>query len=254
MKFEPVSPVHAYQRIVEQIEHAVLAGELTPGQRLPSERDLMSQFEVSRSTVREALRVLQSSEVIRSRPGDPRGPEVLSASPAALHRSMHRLARAGQLGFGELLQFRMLLEGSAYLLAARLRTDEQLAEMTSALDEMGALAAAREPDYLAFSHADVAFHDAVARATGNPLIVVCGEVVRDVVLELIKDKLQHAPDRRAVMRTSLEHHGEVLEAVRAGDGERASRLARRALYDYYAGYLPEDQRTPLLPLLDSPPP
>ncbi|WP_020669027.1 FadR/GntR family transcriptional regulator [Amycolatopsis nigrescens] len=245
MEFEPVTQVRAYERVVEQIEQAVLSGRLSPGQRLPSERDLMAQFQVSRSTVREALRVLQAGAVIRSRPGDPRGPEVLSASPAALHKSLHRLAMADHLGLGELLQFRMLLEGSAYLLAAGLRTEAQLAEMEAALAEM-----AGKTDYAAFSRADYAFHQAVARATGNALLVVCGEVVREVALGLIEDKLVHAEDRRALMRSSLEHHREVLRAVRERDGARACRLGRRALYDYYAEYVPAAERAKLVPLLD----
>ncbi|OZM72826.1 GntR family transcriptional regulator [Amycolatopsis antarctica] len=245
MRFEPVTTVRAYERIVEQIEQAVLSGQLSPGERLPGERELMTQFGVSRSTVREALRVLQAGDVIRSKPGDPRGPEVLGASAATLQKSMHRLARAEHMGLGELLQFRMLLEGSAYLLAARFRSDTQLAEMQAALEAMRA-----EEDYHEFSRADVAFHDAVARATQNPLIVVCGEVVRGVVLDLIEDKLAHADDRRALMSASLRHHTEVLEAVRSGDGELASRLARHALHDYYADYLPPAERPRLAPLLD----
>jgi GntR family transcriptional repressor for pyruvate dehydrogenase complex len=245
MDFEHVAPVRAYEQIVAQIEQAVLSGRILAGERLPSERELMAQFRVSRSTVREALRVLQAGEVIRSRPGDPRGPEVLAASPATLHKSMHRLARAEHIGFGELLQFRMLLEGQAYLLAARLRTDAQLTEMEQALAAMSP-----DLDYPEFGRADVAFHDAIARATGNPLVIVCGEVVRGVVLELIEDKLQHADDRATLMRASLRHHEEVLQAVRDGDGALASRLARRALYDYYAEYVPAEQRPMLEPLLD----
>ncbi|WP_199430682.1 FadR/GntR family transcriptional regulator [Qaidamihabitans albus] len=248
MRFEPVTTVRAYERVVEQIEQAVLSGRLSPGERLPSERELMAQFGVSRSTVREALRVLQAGEVIRSRAGDPRGPEVLPASTAVLQKSMHRLARAEELGLAQLLQFRMLLEGSAYLLAARLRTEEQLAQMDAALAEMRAQLGRGDSE---FSRADVAFHDAVARATQNPLLVVCGEVVRGVVLELIEDKLAHAADRRALMRKSVAHHIEVLRAVRDGEGERACRLARHALYDYYAEYVPEAERAMLHPLLGS---
>ena len=85
-RFQPVQPVRAYQRIVEQVEEALARGDLRPGQRLPSERELVAQFEVSRSTVREALRVLESNGVVRSRPGDPNGPEVLPFSPAALRK------------------------------------------------------------------------------------------------------------------------------------------------------------------------
>ncbi|MEU3621436.1 GntR family transcriptional regulator [Amycolatopsis coloradensis] len=246
MEFEPVAPVRAYQRVVEQIEEAVFSGRIKPGDRLPSERELMVQFDVGRSTVREALRVLQAAEMIRSRPGDPRGPEVLAASPAALHRSMHRLARADHLGLSELLQFRMILDGSAHLLAARLRTEDHLAELTTALE---AMRAGVSRGFAEFSHADVAFHEAIARATGNPLLVISGEVVRGVVLELIEDKLEHADDRTALMRNWLAHHEEVLGAIRGSDGERAARLAKQALYDNYAEYVPAEQRRLLQPLL-----
>ncbi|WP_181776020.1 FadR/GntR family transcriptional regulator [Amycolatopsis pittospori] len=246
MEFEPVAPVRAYQRVVEQIEEAVFSGRIKPGDRLPSERELMVQFDVGRSTVREALRVLQAAEMIRSRPGDPRGPEVLAASPAALHRSMHRLARADHIGLSELLQFRMVLDGSAHLLAAQLRTEDHLAELDAALE---AMRAAVSQGFDEFSHADVAFHEAIARATGNPLLVISGEVVRGVVLELIEDKLEHADDRTALMRNWLTHHEEVLGAIRDADGELASRLAKQALYDNYAEYIPEEQRRLLRPLL-----
>jgi GntR family transcriptional regulator, transcriptional repressor for pyruvate dehydrogenase complex len=159
------------------------------------------------------------------------------------------LARTDTLRLAELLQFRMLLEGSAYQLAAHLRTPEQLAEMTAALTEMDRDI---EVGYPEFSRADVAFHDAVARATQNTLIMVCGDVVRGVVLDLIEDKLAHAGNQqaqKALMRKSLAHHHEVLTAVRDGDGALASRLARQALYDYYAEYVSADERAMLLPLL-----
>ncbi|HEY2058717.1 FadR/GntR family transcriptional regulator [Amycolatopsis sp. NBC_01480] len=244
MQFEPVAPVHAYARIVAQIEEAVYSGRLKPGERLPGERELMTQFGVGRSTVREALRVLQAAELIRSRPGDPRGPEVLAASPGALQRSMHRLARAEHVGLAELLQFRMVLDGSSHLLAAQLRTDADLSTLDAALAAMAAA-----DGYAEFSRADVAFHDAIARTSRNPLLVVSGEVVRGVVLELIEDKLSHAPDRTSLMETWLRHHAEVLEAVRAADGASAARLARQALYDNYVEYVPEDRRALLTPLL-----
>ncbi|SMD13592.1 FadR/GntR family transcriptional regulator [Kibdelosporangium aridum] len=245
--FEPVSPVRAYERVVEQIEEAVFTGRLRPGSRLPSERDLMTQFGVSRSTVREALRVLQSNGMIQSRAGDPRGPEVLPASPKSLQKSMSRLVRAESMSLAELLQFRMLLEGSAYLLAARLRTDAQLAEMEAALQSM-----AKASGHAEFSDADVAFHDAVARATQNTLILVCSNVVRGVVLDLIADHLATATDRQALMQAYLQHHSEVLQAIHDRDGELAARLARQALYDYYADSVPLEDRALLEPLIASP--
>lgn len=247
VQFQPVQPVRAYERIVQQIEEAILRGDLRPGERLPSERDLVQQFSVSRSSVREALRVLQSNGMVRSRPGDPAGAEVLPFSPATLQKSMTTLARVSELTLAELIQFRMLLDGSANLLAARLRTDDQLAEMDAAMAVMHAATG----DYEEFSRADVAFHDAVAIASGNRLLQVCNQVVRSVVLILIEDKIVHAADRTALMEESIRHHAEVLDAVRAGDGPAAARLARQNLYDYYAGYVTQEEREFLRTLIDT---
>ncbi|GAA1576565.1 FadR/GntR family transcriptional regulator [Kribbella sancticallisti] len=247
LQFEPVQPVRAYQRIVEQIEEALARGDLAPGQRLPSERDLVSQFAVSRSTVREALRVLESNGVVRSRPGDPNGPEILPFSPGPLRKQMTRLARVDELTLSELIAFRMIMDGAAIQLASRLRTPEQLAEMEQTLVEMRA---AIDVDFTAFSEADVAFHEAVARVSRNSLIQTCNEVVRGVVLGLISDKIAHAANSRALMLESLQHHAEVVEAIRAGDGHAAARIARQNLYDYYASYVPAPDRDPLRALIE----
>ncbi len=246
--FRQVEPVRLYQRIVEQVEAAIASGELAPGQRLPSERELVTQFGASRSTVREALRVLESNGVVRSRPGDPHGPEILPFSPRGLSKEMTRLARVHQVSLVELISFRMILDGSANMLAAQLRTDEQLAAIESTVDVMRE---AVNSGYEAFSQADIAFHDAIAIASRNSLIQVCNEVVRGVVLSLISDKISRARNSKALMRRSLHHHEEVLEAIRAGDGVAAADISRRNIFDYYATYVPKSDRDQLRALLNA---
>ncbi|MDQ3617067.1 MAG: FadR family transcriptional regulator [Actinomycetota bacterium] len=245
-QFQQVRSVRLYQHIVEQIEDALTSGELRPGQRLPSERELVTQFGASRSTVREALRVLESSGVVRSRPGDPNGPEILPFSTTVLAKQMTRLAQVDELSLAELISFRMILDGSSNMLAARLRSAKELAVMEATIAVM---AHAIEEGYAAFSEADMAFHDAIAVASRNSLIQVCNQVVRGVVLSLISDKVSRARNGKALMRKSLHHHEEVLEAIRKRDGAAAAQISRRNLYDYYAGYLPEVEREPLLALL-----
>ncbi|MEV4569655.1 GntR family transcriptional regulator [Nonomuraea sp. NPDC049419] len=263
-RFEPVRAVRAYERVVEQIEEAIESGALTPGQRLPSERELMVQLSVGRSTVREALRVLQARGLVRSRPGDPNGAEVLPFSPAALHKSMTTLARVEELSLGELVQFRMVLDSAAILLAARLRTDEQLAGMAEAVAAMRAAAGtglntgpgtgsgtgSGAVDTEAFGRADVAFHDAVVAASGNKLIQICTDVVRQIVLRQIAARIDAADDRQALMRRSIRHHEEVIAAIRAGDGPLAAQLSRKAMYDYYAPYVAESETSALRALLE----
>lgn len=246
-EFSRVRPVRVYERIVEQVEAAIASGSLRPGERLPSERDLVTQFGASRATVREALRVLEAGGVVRSRPGDPHGPEVLPFTTDALTKQVSRLATVEHLGIGELLAYRMVMDAAANQLAAVLRTDAQLARMEEAIELMRHRL---EDGFDAFSRADVAFHEAVAEATGNTMLQVCTEVVREVVVSLIADKIASVPNSRELMQESLGHHAEVVAAIRARDGALAARLAKRHLYDYYSEHVPVAERAPLQALLD----
>ncbi|MPZ67642.1 MAG: FCD domain-containing protein [Pseudonocardiaceae bacterium] len=249
--FQRVRPVRLYQDIVDQIESAIARGALKPGGRLPSERELVAQFGASRATVREALRVLEAHGVVRSRPGQPSGPEVLSFSPDSLANQMTRLVQLDGMSLTDLLAFRMVIDGAASRLAARLHTPEQRDAMERSI---AAMEQAIETGYDEFSEADVAFHDAIAQASRNAMIQVCNNVVRGVVLQVIEDKVRRAFDSEALMRESLQHHRDVFEAISTGDGEAASRIARQKLYDYYAGYVPEEDRAGILALLDVEPP
>jgi DNA-binding FadR family transcriptional regulator len=228
--FEQVRPVRLYERIVEQVEEAVARGELKPGQRLPSERELVAQFGTSRATVREALRVLESNGLVRSRPGDPNGPEVLPFTSGGLEKQMRRLARTDQLTLSQLLVSRMMLDSTANRLAEAMRV-------------------AIDTGYEAFSEADFAFHEAIAEASGNMLIQVGNSVVRDTVLSLISDKIAHARNAKALMRTSLTHHEQVLDAIRDGDATAAAHASLQSLFDYYASYVPRSERAALKALI-----
>lgn len=247
MRFQPVEPGHAYQQVVDQIESAVLTGELKPGDRLPGERELVEQFQVGRSTVREALRVLASNNLVRSRARDPRGPLVLPVSADPLRKTMTRFAAGPGGNFSALVQFRMITDSAANLLAAQHRTDEQLRTMESANARMRA---GIDGDLDEFSQADVEFHQAVAHASGNPLLEVCGDAVRSSVLDLIRNKLVDTADQWTRMRESVQHHDDVITAIRRREGPKAARLAREHLYSYYCDYVDEAERPGLRALVD----
>lgn len=248
--FNKVTPVRAYEGVVSQVEAAIFEGRLLPGHRLPSERDLMTQFEVSRATVREALRVLESNGLVRSRPGDPNGgAEVQRSSTKTLSKAMMTFARLGQMGIPELVQFRMIVEGSAIRLAAVMHDSAGLDAMVDAYRRMSD----REGgDYEEFSRADVDFHHSVARCSGNPLLAACSEVAHDMVLDLIQDKLAAAPDSAAVMKESTARHGEYLKAIKARNGVKAETLARQDLLEYYGPYTDDQGRGAMSALLPAP--
>ena len=106
---EDVSPARprAFQAIVDRIE----TGGLKPGDRLPSERDLVTEYGVSRSSVREALRVLESRHLISRNAGERRGAEVVAYSPEPARRTLSLMTKSVRLG--DLVQFRMVADSSA---------------------------------------------------------------------------------------------------------------------------------------------
>jgi GntR family transcriptional repressor for pyruvate dehydrogenase complex len=238
--FRSITPVRAYEGVVAQVEEAIFSGTLQPGQRLASERDLMAQFGVSRNTVREALRVLESNGLVRSRPGDPSGgAEVQANSTGRLAKALTSFARLGQIGIAELVEFRMVVEGSAVRLAAELHTQSELEAMQGAYSQMQRAA---DESYEAFSAADVSFHLSVAACAGNQFLSACSEFARDLVLKLTTDKLRQSVDRPALIQETLRRHGAYLEAIAERDGNHAERLAREDLYDYYSVFVTEAER------------
>jgi len=235
--FSPAVPTLTYQRVVEQIEHAILSGEIRPGQHLPSERDLMVQFSVSRPTVREALRVLQSQGLIASKPGGRGGPQVLPLSGDTLSRSLNNLARIASLSLSELVQFRIVLESSACQLAAALRTEEQLEKMRDAVVRMEAEVAHGSDS---FNRADLDFHSAIWEASHNALLRICGEAVAGSILNLMNDRMERSANTTGAMQESVERDRAILHAIETRDTAGAGTAARTAIAAYFADYLDDE--------------
>jgi GntR family transcriptional repressor for pyruvate dehydrogenase complex len=240
-------PARAYEAIVGQVENAIYTGRLSPGDRLPSERELMGQFGVSRATVREALRVLEAGGMIRSRRADPGGgAEVLPFSTENLRKALTSLVAMEQLDLPALVQFRMVIEGNIAGLSAQLRTPEALEVIESRLT---AMQAALEKDYDTYAAADVDFHQAIDDSVRNPLLAVSNEVARGVTIKLAGLRSAHREDSMEFLRDQCLRHQQMFEAIRDGDARAAVRGARQHLYDTFAEFLSEEQRRQLQPLI-----
>ena len=237
--------VRAFEAIVEHVEQAVLSGELKTGDRLPGERELVTRFEVSRSSVREAMRVLESSGLVAARPGDPRGAVILAPTAAPLRKLMTRLTQASSSSLSDLLIYRMTLESAANSLAATRRTEADMLQLEKAMARMRQ---ARQQGQQAFSQADLDFHDVVARASGNTMIQISGEAVRQSIEELITSSIQESGDDRELMLRTIAHHSDVFEAIRDRDAHRAEHLARSSLFEYYGHLLQDADREALAAL------
>jgi DNA-binding FadR family transcriptional regulator len=217
----------AYQLLADELRADITSGRLQPGERLPPEPELCVRSGVSRSTVREALRLLASQHLIVTTRGVTGGsfvahPDAEQLSEA-LSTGLTLLSNSASIGFTDLLELRRALEIPAAALAADRRTEEHLAELRGALFD---------PDHddlvtMLTLHAD--FHSAVAKATGNPLY------------ELVTRPLYHVTYGEEVMESLPEgywhridaDHRELIACVAGMNPDAAATVGRRHL-DYIA--------------------
>jgi GntR family transcriptional regulator, transcriptional repressor for pyruvate dehydrogenase complex len=240
--FEPIKATRAHEAILAQFQSKILEGELVPGDRLPSERVMMTTFGVSRPTVREALRVAESLGLVAVRHGDPGGPRVLGMPSVGVSRVLDGLLSAERTSVAELLEVRMVLEGTAARLAAA-RPAAALATLEQAYRDME-----HASDFARFVEADALFHRRVAEVGGNRLLVVILTALREPIVRLITTGL--AGDTEAAARAKvLRAHGEILKAIRSRDGASSDRRSRLHLFDLYATLVAPDERRRLESLL-----
>lgn len=216
ISFNAVQKSSTPQIVAEQILAQIDAGTLKPGHRLPSQRDLAQQLEVGRSSVREAVNALVVMGHLEVRQGS--GTYVRQDPPVA-DASMQRLASAFEaVGLVDLMEARELLESRSAALAAERAGTDVIAELKKILQQVEAT---RE-EYGVFLKADIAFHDLIARATGNPVIEEMTRLVLDKVVthhkRLKTDKLS-----AAYRAASIDSARQVVKAVISGDSEGAAR-------------------------------
>ena len=227
--FKPVQPPTTFEETVERLGTAIRLGLLTPGSRLPPERDLAEQLRISRSTLRQALTTLVQSGHLVSVRGRAGGTFVADEPPL------------GQVPAGEVLtedaravlDYRVAVETGATVLAAERATEEdlrRLLELTERMDEAGPF-----DDY---RRADVRFHIGVAEASHSPRLIATMTEVQGQMSDLIH-RIAHP---RQVLVTSNNQHRRLVSLLRRRDTGRAVRLMREHMEGtehILAGLLPE---------------
>ncbi len=213
----------AFRTIVEEIREDVLAGRRRAGDRLPPEQVLAEQFNVSRTGVREALRVLESEGLVEIRHGYSGGvfvaPGGLDPVLGALRTSLQR----DQVQVSELYEARMQLEPAIARRAAE-RRDEEMLERLRANAERAKAAIANGSDAFAIN---LEFHAVLAQAAGNRVMAL----VMQVLVELLEKLDREYPTNRGVSRRAVDDHVLLVEALQGADGGRAERLMLEHLRD-----------------------
>ncbi len=225
--FEPVvtAPASLQQRIVDQIQRALAEGRLKPGDRLPGERELCQMLGVSRSSLREAIKVLAGKGVVEARQGQ--GVFIARADPVGVLEQIASVLLLQRGTVADLFEVRRLLETQAAAWAAERASPAECAEMAALLEECLAKAESGRITENEYEQYDHRFHFLLAKATGNEVLVRVMANLIDLLVEARKLSLK-VPGRA---RRSVDDHLAVLAAVRAGDPE----AARRRMLEHLEG-------------------
>jgi DNA-binding FadR family transcriptional regulator len=201
--------------VVEHLRERILSGALQPGTALPPERALASELAVSRATLREGLSTLAQMGLVAIERGRGGGATVTAPGVSTVSSSIALLFQTRSVTAGQLAEFRRALEVEAAQLAALRRTETDLHTMATAL-----AAYASTADIQTQSEQGRAFHHAIARASGNPLLAETMASLNAAFAESFEMMLHVSPDQAEI---TLALHQPILDAIRARDAAAARR-------------------------------
>lgn len=231
LQLAPLERAKTYELVVRRIKEEIFAGRLRPGDRLPGERQLSEQLQVSRPSVREAVRILQAMEIVRTTPGaGPSSGLVVSAQPSrALTDLLGLHVALSSYSVAEVMSVRMALEMQAVRRLAEPGQERDLSPIEDALSNMSDPEIPRP----AFHDLDTEFHVELARGTGNALLADLMMALRESVRRPMDEAFADEPAWPERQRVLVQEHVEILEAVRSNDAERAEDLMRRHIDGFY---------------------
>lgn len=210
MTFEPITRTTVSSQIREQLLHRITVGELVPGSRVPSERELSEQFDVARTSVREAIQGLLSLGVIERRGNRTWVAEQLPEVSVDGRRDTKVFVR-------QLFETRRVLEGPVFALAAARADEATRASVGRLLDQF------HEPLTITeFRRLDREFHAAIASGCGNPLLIelygkVLDQLFRSAEFESLLSDTRNTDTIEQIVNDAIEGHELIAEAFMRGD-------------------------------------
>jgi DNA-binding FadR family transcriptional regulator len=207
-------------RVVNEIQRVIVSGQLQPGMKLLPERELADQLGVSRTVIREAVRILVAKGLLETKPGVGTIVRQVTRDQIVEPLSLLLQTQKGGVSIEHLHQVRRMLEVEIAGLAAQQATEEDIAELKEVLNMMEAVMDIPE----AFATRDADFHQGLAKTTHNPLLIILLDSIRDLMQEVRLMVTRHPDLRESVM----PDHQKILERVAAKD----TAGARRAMEEH----------------------
>jgi len=229
--WRPVARLRTDQQVLAQIEEHILRGRLRPGDRLPSERDLVEALGVGRSSVREALRALEALGIVLPHTGAGRDSgSIIAGGPSGALSNLLRLHMAlARFELRDLVDTRVQLERRAAALAAEHVDEDDLTPLADVL------AAMSDPGLTpgAFNELDTSFHVCLASVSGNALLADLMQALRDAVHEQMVLAFERLPDWRQAADRLIEEHRAIYDAIRRRDPSAAAAAVERHIEGFY---------------------
>jgi GntR family transcriptional repressor for pyruvate dehydrogenase complex len=220
MKFKTIQKSSTPEIIINEIIQHVKSGELKPGSKLPTERDMSQMFCVGRSSIREAIKGLAMAGYLESSQG--KGTFIRKDMPVndlTLTNLRHALAAEQII---ELMELREILECNAVKLAAERASSEDIRRINEALERMQACKA----DIKKFYDPDFDFHVAIAEATHNEMIC---HMMKQVVDKSHEYYEKFMPDRLCPPEQAISTARQIVSCIENGEAEKASRCMKAHL-------------------------
>jgi len=206
------------QKVARSLLDRIVQKDLHPGSSFGTEAELLEQYDVSRPTLRESLRILESQGVLTLRPGPNGGIMVAKPKIERLAHSLSVFLRLHGVPMEEILRARMAIEPALARDAALHGTDADFDAMEQSINRM----AKAHDDAATIYSENREFHNIIARAAGNPVLEIFWLTIRSLASGE-GDKLKFSQKNRDHI---VKAHRDILEACRARDGERAETLLK----------------------------
>ncbi|NDK89126.1 FadR family transcriptional regulator [Gordonia desulfuricans] len=236
VQLQPMQVPKASDVLANDLRERILRGEFPSGTALPPERELVTQTRMSRTTVREALRILEVQGLVTIKTGRSGGAFVQQPGGDSVATSVNLLIRGQQLRLIDLLETREAIEPACAGLAAKYRQDEDIAVLENANKTINDLDISLE----AFLQANVDWHIGVAVASHNELLTGFMTALSNAIYSSTENKA-FVDDE--VRKTTYKAHKTITDAIKAGDSAAATRRMTKHVHGYAEAVVQVEERT-----------